>query len=129
MRLARASADRPSAIQMAIGMKKKSSWLVTAACLALPLAAVAQADTAGPRPPGPAPKYESAFADYKPWQDVRPGNWRALNDAVRGTPAGHADDGAAPKDATAPAPASPAARPPAPAAGPGAAHHMQEGHK
>ncbi len=27
-------------------------------------------------------RYTSAFADYKPFQDLEPGNWRALNDTV-----------------------------------------------
>ncbi len=28
--------------------------------------------------------YSSAFADYKPWREVQPGNWRALNAAASG---------------------------------------------
>ena len=28
-------------------------------------------------------QYRSVFADYKPWRDIAPGDWRALNDAVK----------------------------------------------
>ncbi|MBE7941236.1 MULTISPECIES: hypothetical protein [Ramlibacter] len=56
-------------------MKKNPSWWL-AAVLALPAVALAQA-------PAPAHdealRYQSAFADYKPWQDLAPGDWRALN--------------------------------------------------
>ena len=43
--------------------------------------------------------YRSAFADYKPWQDVTPGDWRAVNDTVRDAaarPPTPGDPGAAP---------------------------------
>lgn len=33
-------------------------------------------------------RYQSAFADYKPYQDVPPGDWKALNDTVRDGSAG-----------------------------------------
>ncbi len=55
--------------------------------LSLPLAALAQPtriDPADPKAAAPALRYLSAFADYKPWQDVQPGNWRALNDSLGG---------------------------------------------
>jgi hypothetical protein len=53
-------------------------------CLAAFGGAGAQGGTA-PQPPASGPlQYRSAFADYKPWQDTRPGDWRALNDAVKG---------------------------------------------
>jgi hypothetical protein len=29
-------------------------------------------------------RYQSAFADYKPYQDIEPGDWRALNESVKG---------------------------------------------
>jgi hypothetical protein len=46
--------------------------------------ALAQGGTA-PQPAASAPlPYRSAFADYKPWQDTKAGDWRALNDAVKG---------------------------------------------
>lgn len=45
--------------------------------------------------PAPALRYRSAFADYRPWQDIKPGNWRQLNDDLAqgsqaGSHAGHA---------------------------------------
>ncbi len=53
---------------------------VLALCLAAlgPDATAAQAEASAPL------SYRSAFADYKPWQDTRLGDWRALNDAVKG---------------------------------------------
>ena len=54
--------------------------LAAASALCLPLLAAAQtagaADGARPLP------YRSAFADYRPWQDAAPRDWRALNDAL-----------------------------------------------
>lgn len=50
------------------------------------LPAVAQpvpADAASARKPAPALRYDSAFTDYKPWQDTRPADWRQVNAAVR----------------------------------------------
>jgi hypothetical protein len=43
---------------------------------------------------GPALRYVSAFADYKPWQETPPSDWRAVNDALlkdvpKGSHAGH----------------------------------------
>lgn len=53
-------------------------------CLAALGGARAQGGMA-PQAAASAPlQYRSAFADYKPWQDTRPGDWRALNDAVKG---------------------------------------------
>jgi hypothetical protein len=56
--------------------------------VALGLALFCSAHAEGGAPARPAaadtPHYRSAFADYKPWQDVRPGDWRALNDALKG---------------------------------------------
>lgn len=62
--------------------------LAAALALGLPLLAAAQGrvDPAPPkapaRTPAPAPAYLSAFADYRPYQDVTPGDWRRLNDTV-----------------------------------------------
>ena len=82
------------------------------------------------RPTAPL-KYSSAFADYKPFQDLEPGNWRALNDAVGAAALKHGGS-ASPS-------ASPSGSPPstaAPKAGmpmhdmksmPGMAHPMQGG--
>ncbi|HET9643702.1 MAG TPA: hypothetical protein VFP68_10180 [Burkholderiaceae bacterium] len=74
-------------------------WLAAATALGLPLLATAQppSDPADGKPASPL-RYPSAFADYKPWQDIRPGDWRQLNDNLRPAPGGdgHAGDRAAP---------------------------------
>ena len=60
--------------------------LVPAVALCLPLAALAQgsrADPADASASAPALRYQSAFSDYKPWQDLKPADWRAVNDKVR----------------------------------------------
>jgi hypothetical protein len=65
--------------------------LAPAVALCVPLAALAQPATSDPGKGGaPAPPltYRSAFADYKPWQDTKPGDWKAMNDAV-GKAGGH----------------------------------------
>ena len=91
------------------------SRLAPAVALCLPLLALAQAarpDPADPKTPAPALRYQSAFADYKPWQDSKPGDWRAVNDTVRdaaakgGAHAGHAMPATAPASAPAPAPSA-----------------------
>jgi len=72
------------------------SRLAPVAALCLPLLALAQPgrpDPADPTASAPALRYQSAFADYKPWQDLKPGDWRAVNDTVRDAAArgsGHA---------------------------------------
>lgn len=80
--------------------------------LCLPLLALAQyarPDPGDSKAAAPALRYQSAFADYKPWQDPKPGDWRALNDALQGTVAGGGHAGhamppaASPKAASAPA--------------------------
>lgn len=110
-------------------MTNTSSWLVTATCLALPLAAVAQANSADPGSPAPGLRYESAFSDYKPWHDIQPGDWRAINDALGKVPAGHGGHGAAPAAGTpGAAPAKPADSQQAPVPGHDA-HHMHGGQK
>ena len=91
--------------------------LAAMAALCLPLLALAQAgrlDPADPKAPAPALRYPSAFADYKPWQETKPGDWRAVNDNVRqggpnsGGHAGHQMSPTAPAAASAPAAPSPA---------------------
>ena len=121
---------RPSAVQIAFDMKNKPSRLVTAACLALPLSAVTQASFAGPATPEPSSlRYESAFADYKPWQEIQPGDWRAINDALGKGATGHSEHGAAPAGGTSAGPAAKPARPQqAPMPG-HEAHHMDWGQK
>lgn len=110
-------------------MKNHFSRLAPAAALCLPLLAMAQAgrsDPADAKTPAPALRYQSAFADYKPWQDAKPGDWRALNEALRdpgaaGGHAGHATPSAPVPAASAPAPK--ASQPTMPAHG----HHHQHG--
>jgi len=57
-----------------------------AACRAVALCTsiAASAVLAQPASKAPAPelRYTSAFADYKPWQDSPPGDWRRINDDV-----------------------------------------------
>ena len=83
-----------------------------ALALCLPLLALAQPQVGDASSSGSAEaqqlSYQSAFADYKPWVDIKPADWRTVNDTVGGTaPAigSHADRGAA----TAPAAPPPAA--------------------
>lgn len=97
--------------------------LAPAVALSLPLLAAAQQST----PPSlkesaPPLPYQSAFANYKPWQEIKPGNWRQLNDTLTaggGTTGGHAGHGATPTAAQpsaakpAPATSAPAPRHPA----------------
>lgn len=74
-------------------MNKLPHGLVPALVLCLPLGVLAQPASSraeDPDAPAPALRYQSAFADYKPWQDIQPGNWRQLNDALVATPAGQA---------------------------------------
>lgn len=101
--------------------------------LCLPLLASAQGarlDPADPQAAAPALRYRSAFADYKAWQDPRPGDWRTVNDTVRdaaadgGAHAGHATPAAAPAAAAAPAPKASAPMPPA-----HGGHHHRHGGK
>ena len=93
--------------------------LAPAMVLCLPLLAGAQQrpDTTTAKVAAPALGYQSVFADYKPWQDIKPGSWRQLNDNVAaasgGGHAGHSMGGAASADA--PASASKPSAPPAPA--------------
>lgn len=89
--------------------------LVPAAALCLPLLAHAQprVEPADAQAPAPPLRYQSAFAGYKPWQEVKPGNWRQLNDDLAtppGTPSGHSGHGATTRPATT-APAAPTAAP------------------
>ena len=76
------------------GNDKKPLYLATA--MALSLAAPTYASPVDPATPAPALRYPSAFADYKPWQDAQPGDWRALNDAVRPPSASAHGHGAVP---------------------------------
>lgn len=90
-------------------MNNTSLRLVPAVALCLPLLAPAQAnrpDPADPKASAPALRYQSAFADYKPWMDAQPGDWRRVNDSVRdaAVKGGHAGHGASTAAPSAPAP-------------------------
>lgn len=111
--------------------------LLSRLALCAPLAALAQApapEASASSASAAALRYPSAFADYKPWQDIKPGDWRQLNDQVApkggkdGKGGGHAGHDAPP---AAPASAAPAAKASAPAAAARAhqGHPMHGGHK
>jgi len=99
--------------------------LAPAVVLGLPALALAQ-QSGNPRDtqaPVQALRYQSAFTDYKPWQDIKPGDWLQLNDNVRsglGAAGGHAGHGMA-------NPASQAASAPSPV--PGASGPTHQGHQ
>jgi len=61
---------------------KSSHCTAFAVALAMPLLAFGQASTSASAPKSSL-RHPSAFTDYKPYQDVPAGNWRALNDTVR----------------------------------------------
>lgn len=112
-------------------MNKLFIWLAPAAALCLPLLALAQStrpDPSDPKTPAPPLRYQSAFADYKPWQDAKPGDWRALNDALQGTGAGGGHAGHSMSGMSAPAmpmaASAPAGKPLAPSH---SGHHKQGG--
>ena len=82
-----------------------------ALCLVPPV--VAQpggADPADAKASAPALHYRSAFDDYKLWQDIKPGNWRELNDRLAPAP-GKAGGHASRTPAAGPAPAEKASVP------------------
>jgi hypothetical protein len=108
---------------------------VPAVAFCLPLAALAQggrADPADASASAPALRYQSAFSDYKPWQDLKPADWRSVNEKVRDAAAsggGHAGHNMMPT----PMPTPPAASAPAPKASapamPGHDAHRMHGGK
>ena len=55
-----------------------------ALCLAMLGTARAQGSAAPSATASSPLQYRSAFADYQAWRDIAPGDWRALNDAVKG---------------------------------------------
>ena len=89
------------------------------------LAQPAQTDPASSSAPAPQLQYRSAFADYKPWKETRPGDWRMVNDTVRD--AGAKGDGHGHGQGRGGAPSSAAPSPALKASGPGASSH-QSGH-
>lgn len=83
-------------------MKNHLKILLSALSLGAPLLAAAQPAPREPAParaPAPPPtttvelNYQSAFTDYQSYQDIKPGNWRAVNDAVGKAALGHSDHG------------------------------------
>lgn len=101
-------------------MNKLAHGLAPALMLCLPLGVLAQSTSSQAEDvnaAAPPLRYQSAFSDYKPWQDIKPGNWRQLNDALAATPAGQAGAHAghampaASGGAPVPAPAGPSATP------------------
>jgi hypothetical protein len=102
-------------------MQKSTLLWVAGISACAPMLAFAQ--PAEPTRPIAQLKYTSAFADYKPFKDLEPGDWRALNDAVA---AAAAKQGAQPNQA---APAAPKAGMPAHdmKSMPGTSHPMHGG--
>jgi hypothetical protein len=101
-----------------------------ASCLAPFASALAGSAEPTPVAASAPPAYRSVFADYKPWQDLKPGNWRALNDALGSGEAGamgamHDMSGMHGPPSSAPAASAPAS---AASAAAHSAHHMQGGH-
>ncbi|MCK6432774.1 MAG: hypothetical protein L6Q68_07055 [Aquabacterium sp.] len=86
---------------------------LAAMTLGLPQLAAAQArpDPADPKAPARALAHRSAFADYQPFQDINPGDWRRLNDTVGAAALKPAAGGATASPS--PAPAAAASAPPA----------------
>ena len=91
--------------------------LAPALVLSLPLLAGAQGIAEPRNAKAVTPlRYQSAFADYKPYSDVELGNWRSINDAVgvaalkQGGHAGHGTT-AMPSAASSPATAASSAIP------------------
>ncbi len=108
-------------------MNKIFKGLAPALALSFPLLSGAQQGSNPSDTKTEAPlRYKSAFADYKPWQDITPGDWRQLNIAVQGAHgmAGH-NMGAPPPAAEASAPGTSASAPQMP----GHAGHKMHGGK
>lgn len=136
MGLVRPLAGRRERLQAVATPSRRLTWfrtmknILSGLALCAPLAALAQAPApaaAASSASAPALRYQSAFADYKPWQDIKPGDWRQLNDNVApkdGKGGGHAGHDAAPA-----APAANASAPAAPTASSHQGHHMHGGQK
>ena len=86
-------------------MKNNFPCLAAALAAAIPSLSAAQATEPAKAAP-PQLTYRSAFGDYKPYQEMEPGNWRAVNDAVgaaaskQGSHAGHGVEPDAPASAS-----------------------------
>jgi hypothetical protein len=73
-------------------MKKFLTSVAGAAALGTPMLAFAQVSGTQPATASasaPPLRYQSAYADYRPYQDVKSGDWKAMNDAA-GKSGGHA---------------------------------------
>lgn len=107
-------------------MQKSTLLWVAGFSACAPMLAIAQ--PAEPTRPAAQLKYTSAFADYRPFKDLEPGDWRALNDAVGAAAAKPGVQPSQPAPATAP-PATPKAAMPAHdmKSMPGMNHPMQGG--
>lgn len=107
-------------------MQKSTLLWVAGISACVPMLAIAQ--PAEPTRPAAQLKYTSAFADYKPFKHLEPGDWRALNDAVGAAAAKQGVQPSQPAPATSP-PATP--KPAMPAhdmkSMPGMDHPMQGG--
>lgn len=66
-------------------MHKLLHRLAPGVALCVPLLALAQFSDgpASVNTPAPPLRYQSAFTDYKPWREIKPGDWRAVNETVR----------------------------------------------
>ena len=70
-------------------MKNFLPWLAPTLALSLPLGVLAQPSSdARTATSSPQLSYQSAFSDYKPWTDIKAGNWRQLNDDLNKTSGG-----------------------------------------
>lgn len=84
-------------------MKNHAKILLSALSLGLPLWAAGQPTRSEPAPTSPATptstpapeqlNYISAFSDYQAYKDLKPGDWRAANDAVGKAATGHSGSG------------------------------------
>lgn len=74
-------------------------WKLALLLASMPTLAIAEhairPDPANPASPVPAVKYESAFADYRSFQDQKPAPWKDVNTEVADSPGatGHAGHG------------------------------------
>jgi len=104
-------------------MKKTNLAGLAALAVCTPLLAAGQT---APRTEATALRHSSAFADYQPYRDIEPGDWRGLNDAVGAAalkPVAQQATAAAAAAATAARPAMPM-----PSAGPKGMQHGMHGH-
>jgi hypothetical protein len=111
-------------------LRTMNSLRLSAGALALGLSSLVGAQAmaaapAGAKAPAASLIYQSAFADYKPYQDVPPGDWKALNDSVRDSGEGQMNMGSMDISHDTSMPAN---REAAKAASPSAPMHMESSH-